>query len=523
MINPSIIDKRTLAPIGRLQPSAMSVNLKIEQPSNVSMTLQEGQPDVSVGDWLRVYTTQGDAGVFVVKSVTKNEMTKDRQVSADHALALLKNVVYFGEFNTDSKNKKPIAPAVALKQALTAQGKNVVWELGKVEYTEAQPFSYDNDDLYSIFDTVRNALEDSQMEADTRSLPFKINIRKRPETASCEMRLSHNITSLSIQVDTDDMFTRIYPIGSDGARISGDYVQDDKRVSEYGLISAVRNNDDITDPGFLKAWAKTELKRHNRPTVTVSINGLELSEATGEPWDKLKPGTVCRVPLVQYHGATVEERIDSVSFRDLIKHPEVVTVTLSNSRSDVKRAKSASGRAEETETKTRHSSGRAKSNLEVVKKYIREVDDGFELRVGKMFETGGQFASIKVLTDQIQSTVTKYKKSNAGDLLVSMQSQITQTANAIKTCVQEGDLISTIEQQAGRVKISARCIDLDGYVTASSLRAGFSVTGTMTARILEVPPGGMIRLFGMNFTTRRMLAADGRSVYTALVAENGGR
>lgn len=514
---PSIIDRTTLEPLARLSPSSLSVTLKIEPTSTAQMVLAKGQPSVVVGDWLRVYTTQGDAGVFVVKQVTTNEITGEKQVSAEHAICLLKRSCIFGKYN---ENKASINVKSAIKDVLKHQAEQY-WTLDKCEYTDVQPYSFDNDNLLDAIEDIRDSLDDSQLELSTNALPFKLSVVKRPTVATCEMRVAHNVGSLSINVDTSEMFTRIYPRGADDIHISGDYIEKNAKI--YGVISAIKNNDEISDQTDLKNWAKNQLKRNCEPTVVATINGLQLSDVTGEQWDKLVPGSVCQVPLSQYGGANVVERIDSINFKDLVTTPEQVTVTLSNARKDVRLMKSASAKTSENTRQISRSGGRAKSNLEVVKKYIRQVDDGFELRVTKMFDTGGQFASIKLTSDSITSAVKKLKKGSAGELLADMETQIKQTAESVKLSVKKGDVINQINLDSSGATISANRINLQGYVTASSLKAGFTVSGTLTTRVLEVPPNGFIRLYGMNFTTRRMLAADGKSVYTALVAENGGR
>lgn len=73
-------------------------------------------------------------------------------------------------------------------------------------------------------------------------------------------------------------------------------------------------------------------------------------------------------------------------------------------------------------------------------------------------------ASIKVSAGQIESLVQKTGVNKLGKT-ETLYSRIQQNANSIKLTVKKGDVISSINQTAEKIKIKASKIELDGVVT----------------------------------------------------------
>jgi hypothetical protein len=108
----------------------------------------------------------------------------------------------------------------------------------------------------------------------------------------------------------------------------------EKNADIYGVISKTETDQSKDSEAELRRWANELLERHAEPTVSVTAEGLELAEATGESLDKLTLGRICRIPLEEF-GTTIEERITELSYPDKIHAPEVVRITLANNRQDV--------------------------------------------------------------------------------------------------------------------------------------------------------------------------------------------
>ena len=79
------------------------------------------------------------------------------------------------------------------------------------------------------------------------------------------------------------MYTRIYPIGKKNLHITGDYLSQNEEI--WGRKDKVETDQSKETEQMLRLWALDRLRRHCEPTVTITIGGLELSQATGEPLD----------------------------------------------------------------------------------------------------------------------------------------------------------------------------------------------------------------------------------------------
>ena len=112
------------------------------------------------------------------------------------------------------------------------------------------------------------------------------------------------------------------------------------------MIATIGTEQRIDSQSELRSWAKARVKKHSQPTVTVTISGLDLSEATGESLDSFTLGKICRVPLPDL-GETFNERVVKLAYSDTVSEPERVTVTLANELRDVAKIlneQSSSGR-----------------------------------------------------------------------------------------------------------------------------------------------------------------------------------
>ena len=274
----------------------------------------------------------GEGIVWRVRSADMNYNTETRSLSLEHIINTLQDDIIFDEVTWED-----IAPgssecsAKSAAQFILAQ--QSLWRLGDFEFNDiAWPYQFNGDSLYSALQTVANSCPDCCWEYDLSRIPFRLHFRKIPEDATCEMRAGRNIKTLKRVIDRSGMYTRFYPIGKDDLHISGDYIS--KNESTYGMVAKVETFSGAETESALRSWAWERLKRHCQPKVTVTIGGLELSESTGEPLDKLTMNRKCRVPLPEF-STTITERIIRIRVTDKIRKPEEVTVTLGNELPDL--------------------------------------------------------------------------------------------------------------------------------------------------------------------------------------------
>lgn len=523
MKNPILLDGHTLNPGAVLWPVSMGIKRMADGLTTVSMTLPPGSPDITLGDWLRVTTPQDEALVLRVTSVKRNTAQGGGvSLAAEHAFGILKDSVTGAKINEE---QAAISAGDALRALFAAQ-KEPIWTLDRCDFTEALPWSFPNASIYNNLQTLTESLEEPQWEFDMSALPFKASLVKRPTSPSCEMRLSRNISTISITVDRTGMYTRLYPVGMNEMGISavnGGVPYIERNTSQYDVIEETVTNSAIDNDAALLAWAGAQLARNCVPAVTISITGREISKRTGVPMDRLVVGTVCRVALPEER-LTVAARITTVEWKDAVADEESVDVTLANEHrtvqgilkriqaevAQVKSGSGGSGAAQKKENEnlwTRITQTQEEIALEAYR--LDQRIDGTTENYAKLSIRADEIeasvsevnrlvddntlsiARLTITADQIESVVAKYKYDSVGDLLEGYYSQITQNADNILLRVAKTDyngetIASLINIGTNDILIQAQRINLSGYVTASRLSAEFAEFKSSIADTLYV-------------------------------------
>ena len=131
--------------------------------------------------------------------------------------------------------------------------------------------------------------------------------------ASCDdisgqdIRQGSNIIDITKHIKTDDLATRIIPVGkdsNDGLPLTIkdenggiDYIQDDAAVQEFGVITKVVEFSDITDKRKLKEAGEKYLETVKGALYTVELTAVDLSDA-GIDIDSIDIGdmVLCEAP-----------------------------------------------------------------------------------------------------------------------------------------------------------------------------------------------------------------------------------
>lgn len=437
-----------------------------ERDSNATITVGPGAPEISVGDWIRDDTEPGWGVVWRVKSVGTEYREQTRTIGLEHVLQTLKDTVMFGEIDTGTLGG---GDARAAAQYVLRQ--QSIWTLGAFEYSKSAPFEFNSDSLLDALEEICSTLPDCVWDYDLSALPFKLNIRQPSTVVSCEMRGGRNLSTIQKSIDKSRMYTRIYPIGRDDLHISGDYIQQNQDI--YGVICKVETDQAYDTEEQLRQWATDRLRRHCEPTVTITINGLELSQETGEPLDKLIIGTVCRVPVPEL-GVIMQEKITRLQYKDKIKDPQDVTVTLANNREDVatifKNEASAAAKSGRSGARV---AGKAKGLVEDTARglytHINQTAEEIELEAA---DTKRELrAAIKIEADRI-GLVVEGTGENAK--------------------IKPASIVASINNAGSSVVISADHISLDGKTTITQLLTGKAHISALMVNDLRVQAqGGM--------------------------------
>lgn len=329
----TILSEHSLTPCGVVSAESMGLTLK-ERESTASLT-PVSTDGIGIRAWIQDHTDPGNGIVWRVKSIRQVYGTKTLTVDLEHLINSLRDVLIFGEVKPSDMGGSTTCTAKQAVQYIL--GLQSDWVLGTFDYENvSNPYKFDGESLFDALETVSKTLSDAWWSYDFSVYPFKLNITQKQSGVACEMRAGRNLTALTRTIDTSSMYTRFYPIGHDDLKLSGGgYVE--RNTNLYGVVSKVETDQTLETAAELTAWANERLDRHAEPLVTIVAEGFELARATGEPLDSLTLGRLCRIPLPEFGGVNIEERITELNYQDKIRNPEAVKITLANSQEDVTR------------------------------------------------------------------------------------------------------------------------------------------------------------------------------------------
>ena len=510
-----LLNGHSLSVRDRFQAERIQVNIG-ERDSTATLTIKDQY--LAVGDWVRYESGPGAGIVWRVKTIDDQVDRRTRTVQLEHAIQLLRDRIMFGEVKpTDISGSKNNPTAKQAVQYIL--GKQSDWTLGDFSYNVSNPYNFNGDDLFSALETVSSSLQDCIWEYDFSRYPFRIHIRRMDSAIASEMREDRNIRTLKRTIDRSRMYTRIYPIGKNNIHIDGEYIA--KNENLYGTVSKVETDQSISDKAQLRQWAQERLDRHCEPAVTVSISGLDLSRATGEPLDSFTIGKMCRVPLPEF-STNITERVKKLSYGDIISDPESVTITLANELQDVakilKDSASAGGRAARSGAKNSEEDHAwivdTTDKVSLVAEAVAGKDgsgpnwsrvseltvdgNGIDARVVKAEgEIVTHTAEIKVTEDAIKQEVTDRSKADN-----QLSGRINVQAGKISLVVEEKDgenviraasIVTAINAEGSSVGISADHVFITGHTTLSGqLTVQDGALRVKTALLVSGSTGGNV-------------------------------
>ena len=329
----TLLSGHSLTPDRLVSAEAMSLSLS-ERESTASLT-PVSMDGIGINSWLKDNDEPGAGIVWRVKSIQTVFMTETPTIELEHAIGTLRDRLLFGEVTpADMGGSTTCTARQAVTYILNQQSD---WVLGTFDYDSvSNAYKFDGDSLFDALETVTNTLTDPWWSYDFSVYPFKLNITAKASGVACELRAGRNLTSITKTIDKSGMYTRFYPIGKDDLHLSGGgYVE--RNTATYGVISKTETDTSLESAAQLTAWANERLAKHAEPLVNITADGLELSEATGEPLDHLQLGRICRIPLPEFGGVQIEERITQLTYQDKVHQPEAVQITMANSQEDVTR------------------------------------------------------------------------------------------------------------------------------------------------------------------------------------------
>ena len=444
-----LMNGQSLTTKAPLYPETQSMQLG-ERDSQSTFTIGPDAPEITVGDWIMEDSGPGLGVTWRVRSVDTDYHSGSRTVHLEHVLQTLKDGVIFGEVSAaDIGGGDTVSAYQAIQYVLARQS---IWQLGTFGYNLAAPFEFNGNTLLDALEDVCTALPDCVWTYDTTRLPFTLNIMPQSATVSCEMRGGRNLSTIQKSIDRSRMYTRIYPVGADDLHIAGEYLE--ANTALYGVISKVETDQAYDTDAKLRQWAQDRLRRHCEPAVTITINGMELSAETGEPLDKLTVGTVCRVPIPEL-GVVMSEKITRLNFKDVIKDPADVTVTLANNLEDVA---TVFKKEKQTTDKASRSSARGGKKLD------NKIEDTAAGLVSVLQRTAGEiYMKVENTREDLQSSIDILDHS------ISLVVEGTGDNAHIKPAAITAAITDENGYLSSSIKISADRITLDGRTTINDV------------------------------------------------------
>ena len=497
-----------MAEKARLRPSKASATANLSPLSKASLTLPEGEESVGIRDFVEVYGPEGSLGIYRAASV-QTTYGNQQQVSLEHGLVTLEDDLVSTETVISGSVRD------ALSTLLGFQSKTY-WMLGSVDVDgNITETDLTMSNLLEAVLAVVGSDETAMITFDQSAFPWVIHVRRKPDTPSCECRLNRNLNSVNIRLDDSSLCTRVTAQDADGDLYT--YTAD--TAGTWGIVHKTIMLEEGGDPA---AVAQKYLNDYKNPTVSVELDALELAKRTGETLDKFVIGTVCRTALPEW-GVSVDERIVSLTYPDLFGQPELVRLTLSNSRRDASTQLSGlrNTALSNTQSIIQNSRGIAR-NL----KYYHELDDLAQIQA-KHIELLGEDIKLRATKDElgkylnevwidmdatkatveihaqhidknthditaagtridgINATLTDYagKFDAQGNLISGAELRLNGLEAAIDLKVNKDGLISAINLSPEQIRIASSKVVLDGYVTASQLEVtNATITNLMAGR-----------------------------------------
>ena len=310
--------------VRRLDPTALSVTLALEDTSHATMTLPEKTASLAMHTMVEVYTQHGSAGIFRVISINQ-ELGNGITYELKHMVDVLSDSIFDGEQEFSGTPTEYI-------QAVLAKQKATYWQLGTCACSTTYKDKIKYTKLYDLLNKLRDKEKDYYFSYDFSTWPWTINFLAKPSNVRSEFRLSRNVEDGRISWDDGDLCTRLYLsiTNESGDSSSTTYrtFDDATLQARWGVVEKTAGIT-TTDWPDADAYAARFFREHGNPFVQIDISGYELYKLSGDNFDMFDLGQLCRINFAS-RGITLDERILVVTYPDVLDTPDRVTIDLAN-------------------------------------------------------------------------------------------------------------------------------------------------------------------------------------------------
>ena len=452
-----------------INPVSVSITLTMKPLSYATIRLLKDE-NLPIRGLVELFTPFGTAGIFRVRNPQDAYGDEMTTAELEHAIAEV------GDYLVKEKTDEML-PAGTAMQRVFKYYKGSLWKLGSVSALGTGKIAL-KVNYNRVLDAMLAILEqkkDCMLSFDFSTKPWTVNVIKKGTTVEAEGRLSRNVTSAVVSYDDTEMCTRLYYQKFDSNPDGVWTYKDADTIGKYGVVEQeISTSADMTQEE-LNITVNTYLNEHKKPRVSVSINGTDLSKITGESLDRFAVGKMFRLTIPDYD-FVLEDNIAELSWADVYNAPEDVSVLVGDSEDTVVTflhnldAKGGGGggggggNKKEEEDKWKEYFTRIHQTDYSIRMNANKVD-----RANKILEQAG--------LDINSKGVLVYVK----DKVNGIGSRIDQEASRINLVVSGrgkdakldvAKIVVGMNKQTGSfIKLKAKNIDLQGYVTASELNA----------------------------------------------------
>ena len=460
-----------------MTPINVSLTLNMKPLSSATIDFRRGE-SVPSRSYLELFSPYGSAGMFRARAPQDTYGNGIVTVECEHMISDL------GDYLVKEEISKMQAAASAVKK-IFKHYKGGYWKLGDVSALGsgkvALSINYDNV-LNSIL-SVLDQKQDCMLAYNFTTKPWTVSIVKKPTTVTAECRMSRNASEAQITYDDSEMCTRVfYDIpkkNSKGEMVSDWHSIDAPTIGTYGVVErTVSTSSDMTKDEVLDV-ARTFLKEHQQPRVSVRIEGIELSDITGESMDQFTVGKLLRLAIPE-DSINVEKNIHGLNWANVYGEPRRVTVLIGDEEDTVVTF------IHNLDSKGKGSGGGGgggggkpdKEKAEMYKRYetkFNQTDEQIEMYAKETARNGEILKQAGMQLDR--NGVLIYSRSAKTNL----QSMIDVQSNRIDLVVKgygkdatidAASIVVGINKRTGSfIKLQAKQIELSGYVTMSAFNA----------------------------------------------------
>ena len=302
------------------------------------------------------------------------------------------------------------------------------------------------------------------------------------------IRFGENLLDLSEYVSASEVVTCLIPCaGQSGSQITissvnggKDYIEDAAGIALYGRIWGVTEFD-AKDASTLLEMAKENLQKRLKETITITISAVDLHLLDVNA-ESFRVGDKVRV-VSPPHGIDAEYTCTAISL-DLVS-PDQSEYTFGTPETGMASTTAATSKAVEV----------VDTSVEYLRQIVSDQNTHLLITDGlitaytqKTNENTDTLNTVQTTLDGMNGTLTSYVETvdqHTQDITTVKQT-MDGVSGALESKVSKGDLVSVINQSAGAVKISAQCIDLEGYVTAQEFESFKTAADQFTAMHADI-------------------------------------